>query len=39
LNQQGIADFLAGRISAHEKFMWQLSTIVGLDSTSISDLR
>lgn len=38
LNQQGIANFLADRIGVHEKFMWQLSTIAGLDSTSISDL-
>lgn len=38
LNEQGIADFLAGRDTAHGKFSWKLGTIVGADSTSMGDL-
>ena len=38
LNFQGIADFIAGRIDVHEKYMWQLSTITGDDSMSIGTL-
>jgi starvation-inducible DNA-binding protein len=37
-NEQGIADFLAGRIDLHAKYGWQLSTIVGADSTVITRL-
>jgi starvation-inducible DNA-binding protein len=36
LNRQGVADFLAGRIDVHRKFVWQLGTICGNDSTSLS---
>ena len=37
-NEQGIADFLAGRIDLHAKYVCQLSTIVGADSTVITRL-
>jgi DNA-binding ferritin-like protein len=37
-NEQGIADFLAGRIDLHDKYVWQLSTIVGADSMTITRL-
>ena len=37
-NEQGIADFLASRIDLHAKYVWQLSTIVGADSTVITRL-
>jgi starvation-inducible DNA-binding protein len=37
-NQEGIANFLAGRIETHQKFMWQLGTICGNDATSLSSL-
>lgn len=30
-NQQGIADFLAGRIDSHEKWRWQLGTTIGIE--------
>ena len=33
LNQQGVADFLAGRIDMHQKWCWQLGTICGADAT------
>lgn len=33
LNEQGIANFLAERIDAHQKWRWQLGTIIGADST------
>lgn len=36
LNEQGIADFIAGRINAHNKFVWQLGTICGNDATMLS---
>lgn len=36
IGQQGIADFLAGRIDMHDKWLWQLGTITGIDSTQIS---
>jgi starvation-inducible DNA-binding protein len=36
IGQQGIADFLAGRIDIHDKWLWQLGTITGVDSTQIS---
>ena len=36
IGQQGIADFLAGRIDMHDKWLWQLGTITGVDSTQIS---
>lgn len=32
INQQGIVDFIAGRIDAHEKWHWQLGTTIGMDS-------
>jgi starvation-inducible DNA-binding protein len=35
-DQQGIADFLAGRIAMHQKWKWQLGTTVGADSTVVS---
>lgn len=35
LKSQGIADFIAGRIDVHEKWMWQLSATTGIDSMSI----
>ena len=38
LNRQGTADFLSGRINVHRKFVWQLGTICGNDSTSLSSL-
>lgn len=34
-NEQGVADFLAGRIDAHQKVRWQLGTIIGADSTQM----
>jgi starvation-inducible DNA-binding protein len=37
-NEQGIADFLAGRIDLHAKWIWQLGTVVGADKTSVSIL-
>lgn len=36
IGQQGIADFLAGRIDMHDKWLWQLGTIIGVDATKIS---
>jgi starvation-inducible DNA-binding protein len=36
IGQQGIADFLAQRIDMHDKWLWQLGTITGVDSTQIS---
>jgi starvation-inducible DNA-binding protein len=36
VDQQGIADFLAGRIDIHNKWIWQLGTITGADATRIS---
>lgn len=38
LNQQGIADFLAGRIDVHQKWQWQLGTITGVDKTAITEI-
>lgn len=38
VNEQGIADFLAGRIDMHKKWDWQLGTIIGMDKTSVSEL-
>jgi hypothetical protein len=38
LNEQGIADFVAGRIDIHKKYQWQLGTIIGADKTSISEI-
>lgn len=35
-HQQGIADFLAGRISQHQKWNWQIGTTIGADSTVVS---
>lgn len=34
--QQGVADFLAGRIDMHQKWKWQLGTTIGADSTVVS---
>lgn len=31
-NQQGIADFIAGRIDSHEKWRWQLGTTLGIEA-------
>lgn len=31
LNQQGIANFVAGRIDMHQKWAWQLSSSIGID--------
>ena len=31
-NEQGVADFLAGRIDMHQKWEWQLRSTIGLDS-------
>ena len=35
LNQQGIINFLAERIDMHDKWLWQLGTIVGADATQV----
>lgn len=35
-NEQGVADFLAGRIDAHQKWRWQLGTVIGADSTQMT---
>ncbi len=37
-NEQGVADFAAGRLDAHKKWRWQLGTTVGADSTSANQL-
>ena len=34
-NEQGIADFLAGRIDMHHKWAWQLRTSLKMDATGI----
>ncbi len=34
-NEQGIADFLAGRIDMHGKWIWQIGTTVGADTMVI----
>lgn len=34
-NQQGVADFLAGRIDMHQKWHWMLETTVGEDATQV----
>lgn len=36
-NQQGIANFLADRIDAHQKWAWQLNASLGESSTTESD--
>jgi starvation-inducible DNA-binding protein len=36
INEQGIANFLAERIDMHDKWLWQLGTTIGADSTSIT---
>lgn len=38
IDAQGIANFLAERIDMHEKWIWQLGTIVGADATQINTL-
>lgn len=38
LNEQGICNFLADRDDIHNKWAWQLGTIIGADSTSAGDL-
>ena len=38
INAQGIANFLAERIDMVEKWIWQLGTTIGVDSTSIHTL-
>jgi starvation-inducible DNA-binding protein len=35
LNQQGVINFLAERIDMHDKWLWQLGTIVGADATQV----
>ena len=35
-NEQGIADFLAGRIDLHAKWIWQIGTTIGADATVIT---
>ena len=34
--EQGVADFLAGRIDQHQKWKWQIGTTIGADSTVVS---
>jgi starvation-inducible DNA-binding protein len=34
LNEQGIANLLAERIDMHQKWQWQLGTIIGADATA-----
>jgi starvation-inducible DNA-binding protein len=34
--EQGIADFLAGRIDMHQKWKWQIGTTIGADATVVS---
>jgi starvation-inducible DNA-binding protein len=31
VNEQGVADFIAGRLDSHKKWAWQLSTTLGAD--------
>jgi starvation-inducible DNA-binding protein len=38
LNEQGIANFLAERDDVHNKWAWQLGTIIGADATDAGDL-
>lgn len=38
INSQGVANFLAERIDMVEKWVWQLGTTIGVDSTSIHTL-
>jgi DNA-binding ferritin-like protein len=38
IDEQGIANFLADRIDAHKKNIWQLGTIIGADSMTISSM-
>jgi DNA-binding ferritin-like protein len=35
-NEQGIADFLAGRIDMHGKWIWQLGATIGANATAIN---
>jgi len=35
-NEQGIANFLAERIDQHAKWVWQIGTTIGADSTVIT---
>lgn len=35
-NEQGIANLLAERIEAHQKWRWQLGTVTGADSTQMT---
>ena len=35
-NEQGIANLLAERIDAHQKWRWQLGTVTGADSTQMT---
>jgi starvation-inducible DNA-binding protein len=34
-NEQGVADFIAGRIDTNDKWLWMLGAIIGADSTQI----
>jgi len=38
LNEQGICNFLADRDDIHNKWAWQLGTIIGADATAAGDL-
>lgn len=38
LNEQGVANFLAERIDAHQKWRWQLRASLGLDATGDEQL-
>jgi starvation-inducible DNA-binding protein len=35
-NEQGIADFLAGRIDLHGKWIWQLGATIGANATAVN---
>jgi starvation-inducible DNA-binding protein len=37
-NEQGVADFLAGRVDAHDKWRWQLGATIGADPSSERDV-
>lgn len=39
IDQQGIANFLAERIDMHDKWLWQLGTIIGADATQITTIQ
>lgn len=39
VDEQGVADFLAGMISELEKWHWQLKTTIGADSTQVKTVQ